>query len=838
MDDGSINISDVIEVIQTDPGFSEVNQKLRQEAMEMSMERAHRPYVEIVEQPAGKALRFRYECEGRSAGSIPGVNSTPENRTYPSIKVVGYKGRAVAVVSCVTKDPPYRPHPHNLVGKEACKQGVCTLEFNSDNMICTFANLGIQCVKKKDIEDALKAREEMRVDPYRTGFEHKKQSNSIDLNALRLCFQVFVEGNQKGKFNVPLTPVVSNPIFDKKAMSDLVICKLSHCCASVAGGTEMILLCEKVAKEDIQVKFFEEQDGQVLWEGYGDFQPTHVHKQTAIAFRTPSYHQQQVEQPVQVFIQLRRPSDGTTSEALPFQMLPLGSGRPAFWSLRKAFARKKTDYNAFNKILATESALFSNSNSRPSRNIDDFNNNDFDVRRSNNKMSTLRALNDLYNVRKSLDLGNDSMFTKGRLQSMDPSMNNANLDHQNNEIVEISRNELKIGDNGEARNGEFANNANEVFHNNPSEFTNDCSEKAYIGVFTSTNKLDNDDQLNGGAKTLVRNDDVECIARSLEESKNRTDWFDYSEIGKWVQKGQECLKEKSDEVEPKNEDLDDGGKSLNELLSQVAELDQIYADTHTKLLQTVLEPNANGLPMDVDACDNRTYTSLQMAMKNPIELLDVPVDDRKYEDVCVPDDREERNVPVIPPPLPAKREVMALDLEERLPPLPPKRIRKMPSMPILPRPNSSNVQAETYSVAPNKNLPSLPGTLPKFSKQNLFSKLFAKKSKKDKIHIQTIHGDSNFSLNSGDSTPSFMKQDSLEISPSQLARPSMASVTSVKSFSLEDDENPNYGLDLTEAEHYALYTSMAPRATASEFDEMSFYYSPVEGGKILMEGKQ
>lgn len=45
------------------------------------------PYVEIIEQPASKALRFRYECEGRSAGSIPGVNSTPENKTFPSIKV-------------------------------------------------------------------------------------------------------------------------------------------------------------------------------------------------------------------------------------------------------------------------------------------------------------------------------------------------------------------------------------------------------------------------------------------------------------------------------------------------------------------------------------------------------------------------------------------------------------------------------------------------------------------------------------------------------------------------------------------------------------------------------
>lgn len=41
----------------------------------------------------------------------------------------------------------------------------------------------------------------------------------------------------------------------------------------------MILLCEKVAKEDIQVRFFEEDDGQLTWEGFGDFQPTHVHKQ-------------------------------------------------------------------------------------------------------------------------------------------------------------------------------------------------------------------------------------------------------------------------------------------------------------------------------------------------------------------------------------------------------------------------------------------------------------------------------------------------------------------------------------------------------------------------------
>lgn len=74
----------------------------------------------------------------------------------------------MVVVSCVTKDVPYRPHPHNLVGKEVCKQGVCTVEVPSGNMVVTFSNLGIQCVKKKDIEDALRVRQELRVDPFRS----------------------------------------------------------------------------------------------------------------------------------------------------------------------------------------------------------------------------------------------------------------------------------------------------------------------------------------------------------------------------------------------------------------------------------------------------------------------------------------------------------------------------------------------------------------------------------------------------------------------------------------------------------------------------------------------
>ncbi|KAL1121959.1 hypothetical protein AAG570_003367 [Ranatra chinensis] len=341
-----------VEVIKTDPAFGQsTGSGVRRTSQETSG-----ACVKIIEQPASKALRFRYECEGRSAGSIPGVNSTSENKTYPTIQIEGYVGRAVVVVSCVTKDHPYKPHPHNLVGKEGCKKGVCTVEVNNETMITTFANLGIQCVKRKDIEEALRIREEIRVDPFRTGFSHRTQPSSIDLNSVRLCFQAFLEGPQRGKFTIPLQPIVSEPIYDKKAMADLVICKLSHCSGSVAGGNEIILLCEKVAKEDISVRFYEEKDGQIVWEGFGDFTPTQVHKQVAISFRTPRYRTIEIDQPVKVLIQLRRPSDGATSEALPFQLTPLDSGRPPFWMFRRNIGQK-ADYRTFADILQSNTQL-------------------------------------------------------------------------------------------------------------------------------------------------------------------------------------------------------------------------------------------------------------------------------------------------------------------------------------------------------------------------------------------------------------------------------------------------------------------------------------------------
>ena len=74
-----------------------------------------------------------------------------------------------------------------------------------------------------------------------------------------------------------------------EAKCDLTICRLTETSGPVAGGKEILLFCDKISKDDIQVRFFEEKNDQLVWEGFGDFQPSDVHKQYGICFRTPRY---------------------------------------------------------------------------------------------------------------------------------------------------------------------------------------------------------------------------------------------------------------------------------------------------------------------------------------------------------------------------------------------------------------------------------------------------------------------------------------------------------------------------------------------------------------------
>ncbi|CAL8353677.1 unnamed protein product [Lota lota] len=279
-----------------------------------------KPRLVVTEEPKERGMRFRYECEGRSAGSILGASSTGTTKIQPAVEIQGSidKVKMVTVrVSLVTKDIPYRPHPHCLVGKDCPEgSGICVVSFNPHNSTQhSFANLGIQCVRRKELDASLQKRRSQNIDPFTTG--QSKSIEDMDMNVVRLCFECDLEMDDGRK--ECLSPVVSNPIYDKKATttSQLKISCLNITKGSCTGTTEIYMLCDKVQKDDIEIVF---KHGS--WEGKGEFAQTDVHRQIAIVFKTPPYQEQDITGEVQVDVVLRRISDRMDSEPVSFTYLP------------------------------------------------------------------------------------------------------------------------------------------------------------------------------------------------------------------------------------------------------------------------------------------------------------------------------------------------------------------------------------------------------------------------------------------------------------------------------------------------------------------------------------
>ncbi|XP_078055894.1 nuclear factor NF-kappa-B p100 subunit-like [Mustelus asterias] len=299
------------------------------------------PFLHITEQPKQRGFRFRYGCEGPSHGGLPGASSEKNRKTYPTVKIFNYTGNAKIVVQLVTaKDPP-KLHAHSLVGKQCTDDGVCIVQVGPKDMTAQFTNLGILHVTKKNVPDVLFDRlfnEMYQRNPLdRKSFlskailsaqeiqqfrqESEQSAKEMDLSVVRLQFTAYLPDGE-GMYTLPLEPVISDPIFDSKApnASNLKIVRMDKTSGCVMGGDEIYLLCDKVQKDDIQVRFYEDDDHG--WEAYGDFGPTDVHRQFAIVFRTPRYWNIDIEKPITVFVQLKRRKDGETSEAKAFTYCP------------------------------------------------------------------------------------------------------------------------------------------------------------------------------------------------------------------------------------------------------------------------------------------------------------------------------------------------------------------------------------------------------------------------------------------------------------------------------------------------------------------------------------
>uniref|UniRef100_A0A8C5SNA6 Nuclear factor kappa B subunit 1 n=1 Tax=Laticauda laticaudata TaxID=8630 RepID=A0A8C5SNA6_LATLA len=255
-----------------------------------------------------------------------------------------YAGPAKVIVQLVTNGKHVHLHAHSLVGKH-CEQGVCTVNAGPKDMVVGFPNLGILHVTKKKVLDTLEMR---MIDACKKGYNPgllvhpdlnyiqveererdiirqaaHQQTKEMDLSVVRLMFTAFLP-DSTGSFTRRLQPVLSDPIYDSKApnASNLKIVRMDRTAGCVTGGEEVYLLCDKVQKDDIQIRFYEEDESGGVWEGFGDFSPTDVHRQFAIVFKTPKYRDVNITKAASVFVQLRRKSDLETSEPKPFLYYP------------------------------------------------------------------------------------------------------------------------------------------------------------------------------------------------------------------------------------------------------------------------------------------------------------------------------------------------------------------------------------------------------------------------------------------------------------------------------------------------------------------------------------
>lgn len=323
--------------------------------------------------------------------------------------------------------------------------------------------------------------------------------------------------------------------------------------------------------------------------------------------------------------------------------------------------------------------------------------------------------------------------------------------------------------------------------------------------------------------------------------------------------------------------------SLNDLLEQVAELDEIYSESRTRREAAADAPLQPHDSEDFD--DAGTYTSLQLAFKNPLDIAEP--EPAPYEDVQVQTYRG----PIIEF-SPLKRDPE----DERAPPLPPKRVRRPGSVAGTDAFKTSQTSVNSV-LKPGRALPltrdpaalapppPLSGArsepaLPPVKKRSFFSRLFRRKDRSPAPSIKSEGKRETKSKPVGRSVSSVsgVRPSKFKSSVSHTSLKDNASgaglsyADSITHISLHGDENeksasqsslrrelgpgPPTGtgtilvaesvlaldadafkklqddLELTDAEHYALYMAVAPRATVSEFDETSCYYSPVDGSKF------
>ncbi|XP_044756435.1 nuclear factor NF-kappa-B p110 subunit-like [Coccinella septempunctata] len=411
------------------------------------------PYLEITEEPIDR-FRFRYKSEMTGThGCLNGERSDKTRKmTYPSVKLHNYKGSAIircSIWQINHNGNDFMPHAHRLVKKRHGKEEAddpheITVNENTGYEASFFSMGIIHTAKKNIVSELIKKKtalmKELASRTNREGLSKKEEmeikglaeaeSKSINLNVVCLRFDAFL-AEKDVRFPI-CTAVFSHAINNLKSAltGELKIVRMDHCTSPATGGREIFLLVERVTKKNIKVRFYElDEKDDCLWEDFGKFNDLDVHHQYAIVFRTPAYKNRDIGRPVNVFMELVRPSDNARSEPKEFQYTPASNyGKPGSKRARPNDF-DSSEYDTASSAGSAGSVAIPRTIENMSNELNDIRINDIDSEELNKLINDINSdeFREIFNKNKSeyesAIFGNSDSFSFTNI-SMDFPVNN------------------------------------------------------------------------------------------------------------------------------------------------------------------------------------------------------------------------------------------------------------------------------------------------------------------------------------------------------------------------------------------------------------------------------
>ncbi|CAF4952950.1 unnamed protein product [Pieris macdunnoughi] len=234
------------------------------------MSNNYEPRVEFDVNVAKRYFKFRYEEKDRNGTTIYG-ESNGSRRTFPSIKIhCPFDTTATVLVSCFTDDVngKHIPHPNKIVRHPKCEDGVCVVDvtIKSGQTTQIFKDIALQRIKKDEtaIEELLWKRSRFmriagaRYNPFGGKFIVPSKFN---MDCVRICFQVLLK--KDGRV-MELEPLISEPLIDYLAVSDLNILEMCPDEGRITGNTKIMLIIKRIKKTDNISVIFMDKDSKEI----------------------------------------------------------------------------------------------------------------------------------------------------------------------------------------------------------------------------------------------------------------------------------------------------------------------------------------------------------------------------------------------------------------------------------------------------------------------------------------------------------------------------------------------------------------------------------------------